>query len=107
MLEQGAEVGVAHRGDQLAQVGLHLLWLTCGTVQQILGRITSGFCRGKQAKVYLWSEPWMDRVAAPNTHRATRWRETLGLDEVLPHHCDHRASAVAELQAQIVAAVAA
>ena len=49
----------------------------------------------------------MHRVATAHVHRATRRREALGLGEVLPHHRDHRAGAVAELQAQIVAAVAA
>jgi hypothetical protein len=40
-------------------------------------------------------------------HRGAGGRKTLRLDQVLPHHRDHRAGAVAELQAQVIPAVAA
>ena len=49
----------------------------------------------------------MHGVAAQHMHRRARARERGDLVELLPHHARDRPGAVAELQAQILAAVAA
>ena len=65
-----------------------------------------GSAASQAAQVDLRAEARMHGVAAADPHRRAGARELLDLGQLLPHHARDRARAVAELQAQVVAAVA-
>ena len=95
------------RGDQLAHLALHLLDAARRAVEQIIEvEKVPGSAGCQAAQVDLRTEARMDRVAAAHAHRRARAGELLDLGELLPDHAGQRSRAVAQLQAQVVAAVA-
>src|SRR5262249_14908243 len=58
------------------------------------------------AQIDLGAEAGMNGVATAHPQRRSSARELLHLAQLLPHHAGDGAGAIAELQAQIVAAVA-
>src|SRR5207237_148084 len=58
------------------------------------------------AQVDLRPKARVHDVAAADAHRLARARELLDVRQLLPHHAAHGAGAVAQLQAQVVAAIA-
>ncbi len=75
-------------------------------VEQIVGVIAAGLRRLEAAQVDLRAEARVHRVAPAHPHRRARARQLGDLDELLPDHARDRPGAVAELQAQVLAAVA-
>ena len=95
-----------HGLEQLAHLAFDLLHGARGPVEQI-GRLeAAGLGDLEPAQVDLRPEARMHGVAATNPHRRASPRELLYIFKLLPNHACHRPRAVAELQAQVVAAVA-
>ena len=106
-LQQQPQVRLLDRGDQLANLALHLLDRAHRAVEQIVERKSSGLGRLQATQVDLRAEARMDRVAAAHAHRRAGAGQLLDLRELLPDHARERSRAIAQLQAQVVAAVAA
>ena len=105
-LEQDSQVRLLDRREQLAHLLLHLLGPARGAVEQVLGRVAAGDGLGEAAQVDLRAEARVHRVAPAHVHRRAGAGELLDPGQLLPDHRDDRARAVAELQAQVLAAVA-
>ncbi len=99
-------MGLLDRLKQLAHLGFHVSDLARWAVEQVIGVKASGRGRLQSAQVDLRPEAGMHGVAAAHPDRRAGVRELFHLGELLPHHARDRAGAVAELQAQVVAAVA-
>ncbi len=105
-LEQRAQVWLLDRGDELAQVGLHLVGGARRAVEE-LGRVERARVGVAQAEqVDLRAVARMDAEAAADVdRRACRAERARSLD-VVPDHGDHGPGAVGQRQAQVLAAVA-
>jgi hypothetical protein len=104
-LQQLAQVRPADGAEQLTQLCLQLLGGVRRAIEQILRRIAPGRGLAQAAQVDLRAEPGMNRVAPAHVYRFARPRELLDLAELFPDHRHDRPGAIAQLQAQIVAAV--
>ncbi len=93
------------RVQQLSDLGFHLLHLTHGPVEQVRRVEAAGLRRGQAPQVDLRAEARMHGVAAADPHRRACASELLDLRQPLPDHARDRARAIAQLQAQVVAAI--
>ena len=105
-VQQQPEVWLLDGCEQLSHLTLHLLDTAYRTIQQIINRKSSRLRGLETAQVDLRAKAWMNRVSAAHAHRRSRARQLLDLGQLLPDHARKRARAVAQLQAQVVAAVA-
>ena len=97
---------LAHGGDQLAQVGLHLLGAARRPVEQLLELVGAGLGLAQRPQVELRAVARMDHVAAAHADGPAGSDERGDLAHVVPDHRDDRPRAVAERQPQVLAAVA-
>jgi hypothetical protein len=106
-LQQQPEVRLLDRGDQLADLPLHLLDAACRAIEQIIHGKGSGLGRLQATQIDLRTEARVDGIAAAHPHGRPGAGQLLDLGELLPDHACERPRAVAQRQAQVLAAVAA
>ena len=105
-LEQHPQVRLLDRRDQLAQVGLHLLGIAQRAVEQIVELVGSRLGRAQRAQVDLRAVARVHDVAADHAHRLPRGHQRRDVAHAVPDHRDDLPRAIAERQAQELAAVA-
>ena len=106
-VQQVAQVGVLHGGDQRVQVRLHLLGRARRAVVE-LGRVVlalGGRADGLHLELAAVARVLRQRPA--NVHGAARAQPVGEVGDVVPDHGREQAGAVAHHQAQVLAAVAA
>ncbi len=105
-LQQDPQVRLLDRAQQLADLAFHLLDAARRPVEQVRRVEAPRGRRLEPAQVDLRAEARMHGVAAADPHGRARARELLDLAQRLPDHARNGARAIAQLQAQVVAAVA-
>src|SRR3954447_8164318 len=105
-VQQRPQVRLLDRGDELAQVGLHLVGGARRAVEQgaRVERARLGLAQAQQ--VDLRAVALMDPKAAAHVDRRAGLAERARALDVVPDHRDDRAGAVGQRQAQELAAVA-
>ena len=105
-VEQRAQVRVLHGGDQLAQVGLHLVGRRGGPSSRSARSNVPGSAGPSGADRDLRAPALVDLVAPDDVHRRARAAELAHCGDVVPDHRRDAAGAVAEDQLEELAAVA-
>ncbi len=106
-VEQLAQVRVLDRREQVAQVGLHRLGAARRPVEQVVGVVLRGARGAQRTDRHLRAVARVDRVAAGDMDGAAGGAVGREIARALPGDGGEHARAVAQLEAQVLAPVAA
>ena len=106
-VEQPAQMWVLDGGDELAQVGLHLLEIADRAVDELASRVFVGRRRPQAVDVELRAVTGVDRELAGRVDNVTGPAQLAGLGHVFAHDGRHAPGAVPQPQAEEFAALSA